>query len=335
MPLLPLLALTLAQAPILTPETKTQTVDALFAAMRREYVFPDLAKTAETSVRGQDYAAITDGQAFAKRLTDDLQAVCKDAHLRIRYSAAVLPERKNADDASPAEIERIKRNERLDNGAFQKVERLTGNIGYIRLDGFYSPEAAKGPLKAAMDFVSQTDALIIDLRGNGGGYPETVQMFCSYLFDKPVHLNDIYDRTSDKTESFWTKAKVPGKKYLNREVYVLTGKRTGSGAEEFAYDLQTQKRATIVGESTWGGANPGHVVRLNDHFAAFVPTGRAINPITKTNWEGTGVTPDVKVPVADALKTAQTMAIERLLAKATAEDEKSRLGEALAWVKEH
>lgn len=335
MPLLPLLALSLAQAPALTPEMKAQTVDALFAAMHKEYVFPDLAKTAETSIRNQDYAVLTEGQAFAKRLTDDLQAVCKDAHLRVRYSASALPVRKEAGAPSPEEIERDKRFERIDNGAFQKIERLTGNIGYIRFDGFYSPEAAKEPMKAAMDFVANTDALIVDLRFNGGGQPETVKMFCSYFFDKSVHLNDIYSRPSNKTESFWTTVKVPGKKYLNKEVYVLTGKRTGSGAEECAYDLQTQKRATIVGDSTWGGANPGHVIRLNDHFAAFVPTGRAINPITKTNWEGVGVTPDVKVPVADALKAAQTMAIERLLAKATLREEKARLTDALAWVKEH
>lgn len=335
MPLLPLLALALAQAPSLTTEAKAQTVDALFAAMRKSYVFPDIAKTAESSIRNQDYAAVTDGPAFAKRLTEDLRAVCKDAHLSVRYSPNVFPERKEAGTPSPAEIEREKRFARIDNGAFQKVERLPGNIGYIRFDGFQSPEAAKEPLMAAMNFVANTDALIFDMRFNGGGQPETVRMVCSYLFDKSVHLNDIYDRPSDKTESFWTTVKVPGKKYLNRDVYVLTGKRTGSGAEEFAYDLQTQKRATIVGDSTWGGANPGHVVRLNDHFAAFVPTGRAINPITKTNWEGVGVTPDVKVPVADALKAAQTMAIERLLAKATDADEKARLTDALAWVKAH
>lgn len=337
MPLLPLLALAITRAD-LSAEVKIQTIDGIFAAMKNEYVFPEVAAKAEASIRtklaAHAYDDLSDGVAFAKQLTDDLKDVCHDAHLRVRYSADVLPARKDAGQPSPAEIEEGKLFERLDNGAFQKVERLTGNIGYIRLDGFYSPEAAKEPLKAAMAFVARTDALILDLRGNGGGDPSTVQMVCSYFFDKPTLINSIYFRPSNQTTDFWTSKKVPGPKYLNREIYVLTGKRTASGAEECAYDLQTQKRATIVGESTWGGANPGHVVRLNDHFGVFVPVGRAINPITKTNWEGIGVTPDVKVAATDALKAAQVMAIEKLLANAPEKD-KARLSEALDWVKKN
>jgi len=337
MPLLPLLALALGRAD-LTSEVKTQTIDGIFAAMRQEYVFPEIATKAEAAVRqklaAHAYDGIADGPAFAKQLTEDLKDVCHDAHLRVRYSAEPLPERKDAGEPSPAEIEEGKRFERLDNGAFQKVERLTGNVGYIRLDGFYSPEAAKEPLRAAMAFVARTDALIIDLRNNGGGDPSTVQMVCSYLFDKPTLINSIYFRPTNKTTDFWTSKKVPGPKYLGRDVYVLTSKRTGSGAEECTYDLQTQKRATIVGESTWGGANPGHTVRLNDHFGVFVPVGRAINPITKTNWEGTGVTPDIKVASGDALKTAQVLAVQKLLANADAKD-KARLTEALDWVRKN
>lgn len=333
MPLLPLLFL--AQA-ALTSEMKAQTVDALFASMNRQYVFPDLAKKAETDVRAKmstrAYDALTDGKAFAAQLTADLQSVCHDAHLRVRYSEGILPVRKDADRPSPEEIARDRRFVRTVNAGFEKVERLAGNIGYIRLENFHDPEAAKEPMRAAMDFVARTDALILDLRTNGGGDPETVRLLCSHFFEKPTHINSLYWRPNDSVTDYKTSAKSLGKKYLGREIYVLVSKRTGSGAEECAYDLQTQKRATIVGESTWGGANPGHVVRLNDHFAAFVPTGRAINPITKTNWEGTGVSPDVKVAPADALKTAQTMAIERLLAKATDEEEKKRLEGALRSV---
>ncbi|RYG19306.1 peptidase, partial [bacterium] len=200
------------------------------------------------------------------------------------------------------------------NGGFRKVENLAGNVGYIRFDGFMSPEAAKEPLRAAMDFVADTDALIIDMRFNGGGQPETVQLACSYLFDKRTHLNDIYERKGNKTTEYWTLNKVAGKRYLDKPVFVLTSKRTGSAAEEFSYNLKNLKRATLVGESTWGGANPGDVFRLNDNFNAFVPTGRAINPITKTNWEGTGVQPDIEAKADDALVVAHKAALQGLLA---------------------
>jgi len=142
-----------------------------------------------------------------------------------------------------------------------------------------------------------------------------VALICSYLFgDKRVHLNDLYFRAGNTTEEFWTNPSVPGKKFLDKDVYVLTSTRTFSGAEEFSNNLKTLKRAVIVGETTGGGANPGGNVRLSEHFNAFVPTGRAINPITKTNWEGTGVEPDVKVPKEQALKTAYLMALKKSIA---------------------
>lgn len=333
MPLLSLLVL--AQA-ALTPEAKVQTIDALFDSMNRQYVFPETAKQAEAAVRANltrhAYDSISDGKAFADRLTSDLQAICKDAHLRVRYSEDPLPERKNADRPSPQEIAHDKKFVRLVNAGFEKVERLSGNVGYIQLQNFHDPVAAKEPMQAAMEFVSRTDALILDLRTNGGGDPETVRQLCSYFFDKPTHLNSLYWREGNQTTEYWTSKSLSGKRYRG-EIYVLVSKRTGSGAEECAYDLQTQKRATIIGEPTWGGANPGHAVRLNDHFAAFVPTGRAINPITKTNWEGTGVQPDVKAPPDQALAVAQKMAIERLLAKATDAEDKTRLQSALDSVK--
>lgn len=314
-----LLATTSFAAPV-TDAEKTQTIDALFASMTKTYVFPDKAAEAEKSIRAHlangDYASIVEGREFATRLTEDLRAVCHDAHLHVRYDEHALPPRKQADKPSPDEISQEKRLGQLYNGGFLQVQRLEGNVGYIKFDGFMDPKAAERPLRAAMDFVSDTDALIFDVRENGGGDPATVRLVCSYLFDsKPVHLNDIYMRPTNHTDEFWTLAKLPGKRYLGKEVYVLTSKRTGSGAEEFAYDLKNLHRATIVGESTWGGANPGDFVRLNDHFGAFVPNGRAINPYTKTNWEGTGVDPDVHVTAGDALKTAHLLAVKKLAAK--------------------
>ncbi|MEX2114665.1 MAG: S41 family peptidase, partial [Pirellulales bacterium] len=196
----------------------------------------------------------------------------------------------------------------------EKVERLEGNIGYIQLRGFHPAELGGKAAAEAMQAVADTDALIIDLCTNGGGAPSMVALVCSYLFGpEPVHLNDLYFRPDDRTHQWWTLPYLPGDRYVGKPVYVLTSERTFSAAEEFAYNLKNLKRATIVGETTGGGANPGGRKRLDDHFTMFLPSGRAINPITKTNWEGTGVTPDVAVPAELALKAAQLAALKAII----------------------
>jgi C-terminal processing protease CtpA/Prc len=229
----------------------------------------------------------------------------------------VIPVRKQAAEPTEAEKANEARYTRFMNAGFETVERMRGNIGYIKFLGFMNPELGSDVVASAMSFISNTDALIFDLRENGGGDPAMVALICSYLFgDKPVHLNDLYWRKGNRTEEFWTKPVVSGKKYLDKDVYVLTSNRTFSGAEEFSYNLKNLKRATIIGETTGGGAHPGDMVRLNDHFGVFLPTGRAINPITKTNWEGTGVEPDIKVPKDQALKTAYLIALNKAVEKA-------------------
>src|SRR5262249_7175677 len=163
--------------------------------------------------------------------------------------------------------------------------------------------AAAGPAAAAMNFLANTDALIVDVRRNGGGSPHGVALLCSYFFDEtPVHLNSLYWRKGDRTEEFWTRKDVAGKRYTGTPIYVLTSGRTFSAAGEFTDNLQTRKRAAVVGETTGGGAHPGGMRWINEHFIMFVPSGRAINPVTKTNWEGTGVEPDVAVDADRALE---------------------------------
>jgi C-terminal processing protease CtpA/Prc len=189
---------------------------------------------------------------------------------------------------------------------------------------FQPAELAGDTAAAAMNFLTNTDALIIDIRANGGGAPSMVALVSSYLFGgEPVHLNDLYFRPEDTTHQWWTLPHVPGKRYQDKPVYVLTSKRTFSAAEEFAYNLKSLKRATIVGETTGGGAHPGGMHRLNEHFLVFVPSGRAINPLTKSNWEGTGVAPDLPVAAAQALKTAHLAALKKV-----AEGLAARSGEA-------
>jgi C-terminal processing protease CtpA/Prc len=195
---------------------------------------------------------------------------------------------------------------------FQRTERFEPAIGYVKLDMFGPTEVCEAEATAALGTLGDVQALVFDLRDNGGGHPAMVAFVASYVFDKRTHLNDLYARKTNKTTEFWTRPDVLGKKYPDVPVFVLTSSRTFSGAEEFTYDLKTRKRATIVGETTGGGAHPTDFKRIDDHFAVMVPFARAVNPVTKTDWEGTGVEPDVKVPAEQALDVAKKMAVEAI-----------------------
>src|ERR1043165_1792838 len=297
---------------------RTQVVDTILKRLNESYVFPDVAKKMEDSIRERvakkEYDQITSAKQFATTLTNDLQDVSHDKHLRVRYSFEPIPERGPQREPTAEEREQRKRDLTWMNHGFTKVERFSGNIGYLEFLNFMDEELGADTVAAAMNFVNGTDALIIDMRRNGGGNPAMVALVCSYLFgNEPVHLNDLYWREGNRTEEFWTRKDVAGKRYLNKDVYVLTSRRTFSGAEEFTYNLKNLKRATIVGETTGGGAHPGGGFRINEHFGMFVPTGRAISPITKANWEGTGVSPDISVPADQALHVAQIMALKKSL----------------------
>ena len=307
---------------------RTQIIVTLAQKMRANYVFPDVAEKMAAAVLAHDkqgqYNADTSANAFCEHLTTDLREVSHDKHIRLRYSPDIEPEdipsaEKAKYKPSPAEREKELAMDRQRNFGVEKFEHLPGNIGYLELGGFLNAETSGDALAAAMTLVADSDALIIDLRRNGGGDPATVALISSYLFDgDPVHLNDLYYRWSGQTQQYWTHSWVPGKRYgLNKPVYVLTSGRTFSAAEEFTNNLKTLKRATIVGATTGGGANPGDGFKLAEHVGVFIPTGRAINPITKTNWEGTGVTPDVAVPQEQALLTAQILALRPLVEKLT------------------
>jgi hypothetical protein len=187
-----------------------------------------------------------------------------------------------------------------------------------------TPQIAGETAVAAMTFLGNCDAIIFDLRKNGGGEPAMIQLLSTYLFAEPTHLNDLYWRKGDKRDQFWTLPYAPGPRLVNVPVYVLTSAHTFSGAEEFANNLKVLKRATIVGETTGGGANPGEGFPFDPFFWCFIPTGRAVNPTTGSNWEGTGVEPDIKVPEAEALAVAQMEVLKAFKAKAVDSRDRAR-----------
>jgi hypothetical protein len=307
----------------LDESSRQKTIDAVSQRLTEYYVYPDVAANMIQAIHDHqkhgDYNSIVDGNEFADALTRDLRAVSHDRHLFVGYDPYILPASPGASDAprqpSPADEARFRAMMEHDNCTFSKVEILDHNVGYIKFGAFPNPDICGPTVVAAMNFVAHTDALIFDLRENHGGNPDMVDFMVSYLFQKPTHINDLTNRHDNETHQFWTLPWIPGPRFVDQPVYVLTSHQTFSGGEEFTFDLKTQKRATIVGETTGGGAHPMRGMPAGDHFTIGVPFGRPINPVTKGDWEGKGVEPDVKVSAADALATAEKLAAEKLAAK--------------------
>jgi hypothetical protein len=293
---------------------RAAVIDKIAAALAKTYVDADKAKSMATALRAHlakgDYDKIVDGPAFAMRLTDDLHADTHDMHMRVMFG----PHPKD-EPPPPPEADQLAQLRQMNYG-FGPIERMHGNVAHLQIDGFPAAtfEAAQTGIGELMSQAADADALIIDLRNNGGGSPETVALVASYVFDdKPVHLVDIYERETKKTTQSWTQSKLHGKRFGGKKpVYVITSKRTFSGGEEFAYDLQTTKRAKIIGETTGGGAHPTKMVSLDDWFALAVPFAESISPITHRNWEGTGVVPDVLTSADAALDEALKRALADL-----------------------
>lgn len=270
-------------------------------------------KLSSKAVRAR-YAGCAVASCLADSLTQDLQRWSGDKHLRFVYSARPRP---MTAQAVPDAAARAREAEamRMRNYGFHKVERLHGNIGLIEFGRFDPAADAAEAAAAALRFVANTDALIIDLRNNGGGHADMVAHLMSYFVAEQTKLGTLTRRHSQDDVQIWTAAHVSAPRYLNKPIYVLTAKRTFSAAEGLTYDLRHHANAMIIGEPTRGGANPGNFFQLNEHFAVFIPTGRMVNAKTGSNWEGVGIKPDHEVTYAEALKTAHKLALQELLQK--------------------
>jgi C-terminal processing protease CtpA/Prc len=251
-----------------------------------------------------------EGAAFADLLTAQMRQASGDRHLVIEYSRNPLPAGPPAQTADG--LERLHKAMQQQNCMVRKLTILPHNIGYLKLD--FSPDTSVcGPtVRTAMASLNHADAIIFDLRDNSGGFPDMVSLIASYLFDHPEYM---YSPRGAPTEDSWTRSPVPGNRLADKRVYVLTSATTWSGAEQFSYDLKMLKRATLVGETTRGGAHAGAFHRIDDHFGMGIPEEKAINPFGNTDWEGVGVEPDVKVQAANALETSLKLAEAELQKK--------------------
>jgi Peptidase family S41/N-terminal domain of Peptidase_S41 in eukaryotic IRBP len=289
---------------------RQRVLDRVIANVRQYYFDRDIAKkTADTLLaheKAGDYEAVTDGAAFADLLTRQMRDASGDMHLMMEYSRDKLPDGPPAQ--TPEDLARFRAFLEQNNCFIRKVEMLPHQIGYLKLDWFSEPSICRPAAVAAMAQLNNAKAVIFDLRDNRGGAPGSTVMFAAYLFDHPEYW---YSPREVPNEESWTRSPVPGNKLADKPVYVLTSSSTWSGAEQFSYDLKMLKRATLVGETTRGGAHAGVFHRIDDHFGMGIPEKKAINPFGKADWEGVGVEPDVKVKAADALETAIKLARDK------------------------
>ena len=295
---------------------RQRVIDGAIRSLRQYYVYPAIARKMAESLRRHEKSGDDDetlnGGAFADALTTQLREVSHDRHVMVIYNQEVSPDRAGP---TPEAIARYKREMAQTNCTFEKVAILAHNVGYVKFNSFPDLSICQPTAAAAMASLNQSAAIIFDLRDNHGGTPAMVAFMASYLFDHPQHLDDLYNRSEKSTLQSWTLSPVVGNQLADKPAFVLISAETFSGAEEFSYDLKMMKRATLVGERTAGGAHMVRRHRIDDHFSIGVPDTRLINPISKSNWEGTGVSPDVNVKAADALATAEKLALGRLQKK--------------------
>jgi hypothetical protein len=270
-------------------------------------------------------------------LAKDIDQVHHDPHLRLGFDPGYvqhLKDKKSQPVPTREKLEAEKAFYRKNNYGFARVEILPGNIGYMALTEFSKVnEESKTIVAAAFEFIAYSDAVIIDLRSNTGGQPEMVQEVLSYFFDQPVHTSITYDRELDKSVDHYSLATVKGKKVSGKKLYILTSGNTFSAGEALPYFMKSLKRAVIVGEATAGAAHGMKGFIVNDQVVMEIPYIRGIDPITKTDWEGVGVQPDVVVPADKALAKAQEMIMESTLVTVKDPGEKFALQWALVAVK--
>ncbi len=320
----------------LSPEINRQVVQGAIRVINKYYVSEEVAKRVgerlSQRLQNGDYDKITSAFDLIDALDSHMFEASRDRHLALAYShrASPLIEGQDFTPETPEGKAEDLIAARSRNFGFEKIQRLPGNIGYLEMNSFVHPELSGQTASIAMTFLANTDALIIDLRNSGGGSADMVVFLASYFFSEdPFHLGDWFIRAEKRVQQWWTLPYVPGNRYLDKPVYILVSKRSFSAVEGLASILQHHQRAVIVGEPTSGGTHPGRMARVHPNFAVFVPTSwfiyptgtpdfpidRPVYPTTRTDYEGTGVKPDLSVPASQALKKAHLEALRKKLEK--------------------
>jgi len=308
---------------------QAEIIDSVTQALNEIYVFPDVAKKMEKYLHQQykknAYRDLTSLNEFTQKLTEDLRQISHDRHLWVDFASDELLAQFQGDTLTDEAKQKELEQNRRDNFCFKELKILEGNVGYVDLRCFSEATDAGPTAIAAMNFLAYTDAIIFDLRQNGGGNPSMIQLITSYFFSEPVLLNAFYIRKTDSTHQFWTQACVQGPRMTNVDLYVLTSSYTFSGAEEFTYNLKNMQRATIIGDTTGGGAHPIDIKPFPSlNIGMSLPFGRAVNPVTGTNWEGTGIAPHICVNQEQALDVAHLEALKKLAEKTQDPDRKAQ-----------
>jgi len=301
-----------------------EVVQQIAGLLEEKFVFPDIGKRVADHLRQwlDDKKPLLSPPELADVLNETFTSLTHDSHLHINYDPRQASGGDNTEELMRRHFEQALRN----NFGFLKVERLAGNIGYLQIQEFSPPEPAMILASGAMAFVANTQGLIFDIRGHKGGTPEMVQLLISYLVNsKPQPLTGIYSRETGQTEAYFTLEEIPGKRMGDVPVYIVVDGETHSAAEAFAYDLQALKRATIIGTRTRGGAHLVDFIPLQSMYVLMLPVARAINPITNSNWQGTGVIPDIEVTDQDPLLIAHHRMLNELLKSVKDSEEKEFL----------
>lgn len=308
-----------------------QLIDSINISLENHYIFPDKARMVSQFLQAQAkknaYNSFsTDPQKLAKQIQADIYKVHRDPHLEVDYNPEFAGQNGGKIEPSEDEMLQSRKYWKENNYFFKKVELLPGNIGYFPFNGFVEHIAEAKPIIAsALGFLVNTDAIIIDLRENRGGEPDMVSQLESYFFKEKTRMNDLVNRSNkDTTFYFADPAKTDGLT-LSMPVYILTSKNTFSAAEDFSYAMQQANRATVVGEITGGGAHPTNPFSVGQGFVVSIPFARSLNPVTNTDWEGTGVTPDFKVEATKALIKAQELIFRERQKGTSSEKEKQKM----------
>jgi len=310
---------TASPLPVLSAAAKQETAENIAAAAERLYVDPtsgnELARHIRQQLRSGAYDRYADSKSFAAALTSDLRSVVSDLHLRVAYEpnrdVSTGPTQGRAQVAGGRMMARIDprsaREIARTNFGFDRVERLEGNVGYLKLSKLVPPDLSRATAEAAIAFLANSDAVIIDVRGVPGGSPELIRLLLSNFVREPTRLLTTFDRASGTTEEIWTLQGPPGR-LAGVPLYILQDRATASAAEMLAYIVQRRNLGTVVGETSRGAGNGGNMIDVGSHFSFFLPQRRVTDG---PGWEGAGVRPDVPGPAEDALNVAHSLASRR------------------------